>query len=160
MRLGAIAQLRAEFGLPVGLSDHSPGIWTALGAVALGACVLEKHFTVTRSWPGPDVPLSIEPSELGDLVRGSQAIWEARGGSKDILPEEQPVIDFAYACVVTIRAIRQGEAFSLENTWVKRPGTGEIHATELSGVLGRVAARDLPAGVQITRGDLLTSAVQ
>lgn len=154
MRLGAITQLRKEFGLPVGLSDHSPGIYTALGAVALTACALEKHFTVSRSWPGPDVPLSIEPNELAELIKGSRAIWEARGGFKTVLPEEQPVIDFAYASVVSIKPLRKGEAFSLENTWVKRPGNGPLHARELERVLGRRAARDLPAGVQIAPGDL------
>ena len=154
MRLGAIAQLRDEFGLAVGLSDHSPGIYTALGAVALGACALEKHFTVSRSWPGPDVPLSIEPAELAELIKGSRAIWQARGGAKTVLADEQPVIDFAYASVVSIRPLRKGDAFSLENTWVKRPGNGPLLATDLDGVLGRSASRDIPAGVQIQPSDL------
>ena len=82
IRLGAIQQLKAEFGLPVGLSDHSIGIYTCLGAVALGASVLEKHFTVSRDWPGPDVPLSIEPDELAELIKGSRAIFAAGGGAK------------------------------------------------------------------------------
>ena len=146
--------MRSEFGLAVGLSDHSPGIYTALGSVALGACALEKHFTVTRSWPGEDMPVSIEPSELADLIRGSRAIWEARGGAKTVLANEQPVIDFAYASVVSIRPLRKGEAFSLENTWVKRPGNGPLHANELERVLGRSAARDIPANVQIQPSDL------
>jgi N-acetylneuraminate synthase len=154
LRLGAIAQMRSEFGLAVGLSDHSPGIYTALGSVALGASVLEKHFTVTRSWPGEDMPVSIEPSELADLVKGSRAIWEARGGAKTVLANEQPVIDFAYASVVSIRPLRKGEAFSMENTWVKRPGNGPLHANELDRVLGRSAARDIPANVQIQPSDL------
>jgi N-acetylneuraminate synthase len=154
MRLGAIAQLRSEFGLAVGLSDHSPGIYTALGAVALGASALEKHFTVSRSWPGPDVPFSIKRKELKHLINGSRAIWEARGGAKTVLAEEQPIIDFAYASVVSIRPLRKGEAFSLDNTWVKRPGNGPLHANELERVLGRSAARDIPANVQIQPSDL------
>jgi len=125
VRLGAITELLEEFGLPVGLSDHSLGIYTCLGAVALGACVLEKHFTVTRSWPGPDVPISIEPHELAELVKGSRAVFVARGGSKTILDEEKPVIDFAYASVVSIRPIRKGEPLTTENVWVKRPGGGD-----------------------------------
>jgi N-acetylneuraminate synthase len=100
------------------------------------------------------VPLSIEPGELGELIEGSRAIWEARGGSKTVLPEEKPVIDFAYASVVTIKPIRAGEAFSLENTWVKRPGDGPIHARDLETVLGRAAAHDMAAGVQVARRDL------
>jgi N-acetylneuraminate synthase len=153
VRLGAIEQLRSTFGLPVGLSDHSLGIYTCLGAVALGAVALEKHFTVSRSWPGPDVPISIEPDELAELIKGSRAIFAARHGEKTILPSEQPVIDFAYASVVTIAPVRAGDKLSLDNVWVKRPGTGPILARELETVLGRVARRDLPADIQIGPDD-------
>jgi len=149
VRLHALEELQEAFGLPVGLSDHSVGIYTCLGAVALGAAALEKHFTVTRSWPGPDVPISIEPVELKELIKGSRAIWEARGGRKDIRPIEQPVIDFAYACVVAVRPIRKGERLSLDNVWVKRPGTGPIKACDLDKVLGRTAALNLPENTQI-----------
>jgi len=154
VRLGAISQLQETLGVPVGLSDHSIGIYTCLGSVALGACLLEKHFTITRNWPGPDTPISIEPSELGELVEGARAIWMARGGGKTVLPEEQPVIDFAYASVVTIKPVARGESFSLQNTWAKRPGTGLFHATQLEEVLGRKAARDIPEDVQLTLEDL------
>lgn len=153
VRLGAIQQLKDTFGLPVGLSDHSLGIYTCLGAVALGASVVEKHFTISRSWPGPDCPISIEPGELAELVKGAKAIWLARGSSKTILPTEQPVIDFAYASVVTIKEVKAGEVLSLDNVWVKRPGTGPIMAKDLDSVLGRVARRDLPADVQIASED-------
>lgn len=155
VRLGAVPELIAEFGLPVGLSDHSLGIYTCLGAVALGACALEKHFTITRSWPGPDVPISIEPAELAEMVKGSRAIWQARGGAKTILPEEQPVIDFAYATVVSIAPVKAGEEFAKANTWVKRPGVGPILAVDLDRVLGKRAARDIPADVHIGPGDIV-----
>lgn len=155
VRLGGIADLQRSFpDTPVGLSDHSLGIWTCLGAVALGACVLEKHFTISRSWPGPDTGISIEPQELADMITGSRAIWQARGGSKTILAEEQPVIDFAYATVVTIRPVRAGEAFSLDNLWVKRPGTGPILASHLDSLIGRKAVRDLPAEVHLDPADI------
>ncbi|MBI4677682.1 MAG: N-acetylneuraminate synthase family protein [Elusimicrobia bacterium] len=155
VRLGAITDLRRAFpGLPVGLSDHSEGIWTCLGAVALGACVLEKHFTVLRSWPGPDTGISIEPGELADLVRGSRAVWQARGGRKTILRDEQPVIDFAYATVVSIAAIRRGEAFSRSNVWVKRPGVGPIRAEHLGRVFGKRSTADIPADVHIRPRDV------
>lgn len=153
VRLGAITQLRNEFDLPVGLSDHSINIYTCLGAVALGACVLEKHFTVSRDWPGPDVPISIEPDELSELIKGSRAIFAARGGEKNILITEQPVIEFAYASVVTIKEVDVGETLSLENIWVKRPGNGPILAKELSTVLGKIAVRNLSEGIQISPHD-------
>jgi N-acetylneuraminate synthase len=155
VRLGAIVQLRQEFpGLLVGLSDHSLNIWTCLGAVALGACLLEKHFTISRNWAGPDTGISIEPQELHDLIVGSKAIWQARGGAKAILPEEQPVIDFAYASVVTILPLKAGEVFSHANLWVKRPGTGPMHATKFSAVIGKVASRDLPSDYQLRPEDI------
>jgi len=83
--LGAIPELIREFGLPVGLSDHSIGIYTSLGAVALGACALEKHFTISRSWPGPDTPISIEPDELEDLA----GACEGHGISRFVVPRER-----------------------------------------------------------------------
>lgn len=155
VRLGAVRQLAKEFpNLPVGLSDHSMNIWTCLGAVALGASILEKHFTISRSWPGPDTEISIEPTELADLILGSRSIWQARGGSKTILREEQPVIDFAYATVVTIEPIKAGDAFSKENVWVKRPGTGAILASRLEDILGKTATRDLPSDVHLSPPDI------
>jgi sialic acid synthase SpsE len=155
VRLGAISQLANTFpDLPIGLSDHSLNIWTCLGAVALGASILEKHFTVTRDWPGPDIGISIEPDELHDLIEGSSAIWSARGGAKTILADEQPVIDFAYASVVTISAVSKGDEFTLDNTWVKRPGTGKIAAADLPLVLGKKANRDIEPEQALKRDDV------
>src|SRR5258705_4800339 len=95
------------------LSDWSSDVCSSdLAAVALGASILEKHFTSDTTWPGPDVPISIDPNELKDLVEGSRAIHQALGGSKTILPEEKPTIDFAYACVVTLREIGADELLS------------------------------------------------
>ena len=156
VRLGAIKQLIDTFpNLPVGLSDHSLNIYTCLGGVALGACILEKHFTVTREWPGPDVPISIEPDELKHLIEGSHAVWQANNGEKTILPEEQPVIDFAYASVVTIHKVKAGEVLSLNNVWVKRPGTGEILAGEFELCLGKTFTKDLDEGVMVNRTDII-----
>jgi N-acetylneuraminate synthase len=155
VRLGALRDLQETFpGLPVGLSDHSANIWTCLGAVALGASVLEKHFTISRQWPGPDTGISIEPDELSDLVEGARAIWLARGGAKTRLVEEQPVIDFAYATVVSIAPIKAGDVLSLENIWVKRPGTGRILADRFEQVIGLRALRDIPADVHVSPDDI------
>ena len=151
MRLGAITHLKDEFpDLEIGLSDHSLGISVALGSVAVGANIVEKHFTKSRQWPGPDNPFSIEPNELKNLVDWSKEIWKARGGKKDILADEKPVIDFAYACVVAIKDINKGEALSLDNIWVKRPGTGEIFAKDFEDVLGKVATIDISENTQLS----------
>ena len=151
MRLGAITHLKDEFpDLEIGLSDHSLGISVALGSVAVGANIVEKHFTKSRQWPGPDNPFSIEPNELKNLVDWSKEIWKARGGKKDILDDEKPVIDFAYACVVAIKDINKGEALSLDNIWVKRPGTGEIFAKDFEDVLGKIATVDISENTQLS----------
>ena len=151
MRLGAITHLKDEFpDLEIGLSDHSLGISVALGSVAVGANIVEKHFTKSRQWPGPDNPFSIEPNELKNLVDWSKEIWKARGGKKDILDDEKPVIDFAYACVVAIKDINKGEALSLDNIWVKRPGTGEIFAKDFEDVLGKIATVNISENTQLS----------
>ncbi len=155
VRLPAMVQLREKFQLPVGLSDHSLGIYTCLAAVALGAVALEKHFTIDRRWPGPDNPISIEPVELKELIKGSRAIAEAMIGHKEIQPEERPVIDFAYASVVTISPIRKNEIFTTDNLWVKRPGTGDFLADDFCQILGKKASRHLTAECQLKKADVI-----
>lgn len=155
VRLGGLGELAKAFPQAVvGLSDHSLGNYTCFAAVALGARILEKHFTSDKTWPGPDVPISIDPRELKELVEGSRAIFQAMGGGKDILPEEQPTIDFAYACVVAIREIAAGEALSRENIWVKRPGTGQIKAVDFEKLLGKTARRTIPKNAQLKWDDV------
>ena len=141
VRLGGIEDLRKNFpGVVIGLSDHSIGNYTSFAAVALGAAITEKHFTSSKKWPGPDIAISIDPKELEDLVKGTDAIHKALGGKKGILKEEKPTIDFAYACVVSIKEIKKGDKFSKNNIWVKRPGTGEIKAINFKKVLGKLAS--------------------
>lgn len=155
VRLGALAELHDAFPDAVlGLSDHTLSNHVALGAVALGASILERHFTSNTTWPGPDIEISMDPDDLADLVRGSRWIHEALGGSKTVLPEEQPTIDFAYASVVSLRPIIAGELLDKSNIWVKRPGTGSISASDLQRVLGGFAARDLPVDHQLDWSDV------
>lgn len=155
VRLGGIEDLATRFPEAIiGLSDHSLGNYTCFAAVALGARILEKHFTSDKTWPGPDVPISIDPNELRELIQGTQAIFAALGGSKTILPEEQPTIDFAYACVVSTRNIKAGEVLSSENIWVKRPGTGEIKAIDYEKLFGRTVQSDVPINRQLKWSDL------
>jgi len=138
----------------IGLSDHSLGNYTCFAAIPLGARILEKHYTSDKTWPGPDVPISIDPLELRDLIQGSHAIFEALGGSKEILPEEQPTIDFAYACVVSTREIKRGERLTGKNIWVKRPGTGEIKAVDYERLLGKIAQNDIAENTQLKWEDV------
>jgi sialic acid synthase SpsE len=155
VRLGALAQLREEFpDAVIGLSDHTLSNHVALAAVALGASILERHFTSDPTWPGPDIEISMTPDELADLVRGSRWVHQALGGEKGVLAEEQPTIDFAYASVVTVGPVRAGTTFDRTNLWVKRPGTGPILAVDYEGLVGRRARRDLPADHQVDWDDV------
>ncbi len=155
LSLGAIEELQKTFpDAVIGLSDHSMGIYSCLGSVALGASILEKHFTSNKTWPGPDISLSISPRELKELIIGSRAVYQSLGGKKTILKAEKPTIDFAYASVVTTQFIKKGDIFTKNNLWVKRPGTGEIKAINYKNVLGRKAKRDIPADAQIRQKDV------
>jgi N-acetylneuraminate synthase len=150
VRLGALAELREAFpDVTIGLSDHSTGIYTALAGITLGAMVVEKHYTLNREWPGPDNCISILPHELHELIEGVQAVYQALGGTKNILDGERRTAEFAYACVVSTNSIIKGEKLHSGNVWVKRPGTGEIHAKDFGAVIGKTALEDIPADTQI-----------
>ena len=155
VNLNAMLELKARFPKAhIGLSDHSIGNYASFAAVALGAEVIEKHFTHDKTWPGPDNSMSIEPAELADLIRGVNAISQAFGTGKRVLREEQPTIDFAYACVVAIEDIAEGDVFTRKNVWVKRPGTGEIQAAAFSSILGCHATTDIYADHQLKWSDV------
>ena len=150
VKLGCINQMIDEFpNSIIGLSDHSMGNYTCFAAIALGARILEKHFTSNKNWPGPDVSISIDPFELKDLVDGSKAIFNSLGGKKEVLSEEKPTIDFAYACVVSIEDINEGQIFTKDNLWVKRPGNGEIKAKHYKKIIGKKAKVSIPKNTQI-----------
>jgi N-acetylneuraminate synthase len=155
VRLGALTEMRQAFPeLVIGLSDHTIDNYACLGAVALGARILERHFTADKNWPGPDVPISMTPADLGELIKGSRAIFESCGGGKNVLNEEAPTIKFAFASVVTTAAVQKGEILTPENIWVKRPGTGEIPADMYDRVLGRCVTRNFQANEQLRWSDL------
>jgi len=153
--LGALSVLAKHYpDAVIGLSDHSVGNYTCFAAVALGASILEKHFTSDKTWTGPDIPISIDPYELKDLVQGTLAIYKAMGGTKKILLDEEPTINFAYACVVSIRDIIQGDELTNDNIWVKRPGTGEIKAAHFKELLCKIARTDIPKDTQLKWSDI------
>ncbi|MGB3921687.1 MAG: N-acetylneuraminate synthase family protein [Minisyncoccia bacterium] len=156
VNFGGLLEMKKVFPNTVlGFSNHSLGPWAALGAVALGASILERHFVSDKSWRGNDVEVSMDPKELKVMLDGSRAIWESRGGRKGPVKGEKPTIDFAFASVVTIAPIKKGEKFSMKNLWAKRPGTGELHAREFKKVLGKRARRDLKRDAQLRRGDVV-----
>ena len=144
VRYGAMQELQNSFPKTViGLSDHTTSNLACFGAVALGASILERHFTDRMDRPGPDIINSMDPIALKELIIGSNEIAKMRGGKKEAAIEEQVTIDFAFATVVTIKPIKKGEKFSKENIWVKRPGVGEIKAEHFNDILGKTASKDL-----------------
>ena len=144
VRLGAMQELQKEFkNAVIGLSDHTTSNLACLGAVALGASILERHFTDSMSRVGPDIVNSMDPHNLKELIYQSRELHTMLGGKKEALAEEKVTIDFAFATVVTIKPIKKGELFTEENIWVKRPGTGEIKAEYFAGILGKTALCDI-----------------
>jgi N-acetylneuraminate synthase len=155
VRLGAMQLLQEAFpDAVIGLSDHTVSNHTCLGAVALGASILERHFTDRMDRPGPDIVCSMNPSALSDLIRGSQVVWAARGGEKTAIAAEAATISFAFASVVAIRDIQAGELLSEHNIWVKRPGGGAFSAAEYDSLLGRRARVAIRAGYQLKEADV------
>ncbi len=144
VRLGAMQELQREFPKAIiGLSDHTMNNNACLAAVALGASILERHFTDRKDRKGPDIICSMTPEELSDLIKSSEEIRSMRGGKKEAAQEEQVTIDFAFSTVVTIKPIQEGELFEQGNIWVKRPGTGEIRAEHYQDVLAKRAKRNI-----------------
>lgn len=155
VRLGAMEELELSFkDAVIGLSDHTTSNFACLAAAALGASILERHFTDRMDRPGPDIINSMDPIALVELIYGSREIFKMRGGTKGAVAEEQATINFAFATVVTTKNVKKGEIFNEENIWVKRPGTGEIQAGEYKSLLGLKAVRDLSAGVHLCRSDV------
>jgi N-acetylneuraminate synthase len=144
VRLGAMSELQKNFpNALVGLSDHTLTNHACFGAVALGASILERHFTDSMNREGPDIVCSMDPFAAKELLEGIDILFQQRGGKKGAVEEEQPTIDFAFSTVVSIKSIKRGEVLSEENIWVKRPGTGEILAEHFDEILGKRASIDI-----------------
>jgi N-acetylneuraminate synthase len=150
VRLGAMTQLHEAFPDKVfGLSDHTLNNNACMGAVALGASILERHFTDTMQRTGPDIVCSMDEQACQELIVSSKEIWQMRGGSKQPAQEEQVTIDFAFATVCSIAPIKKGALLSKGNIWVKRPGTGKILAEHFNDLLGKSATRDIDSDEQL-----------
>ena len=156
VRLGAMTQLKEAFpDAVIGLSDHTISNYPCLGSVALGASILERHFTDRMDRPGPDIVCSMDPVALKELIDGSKIIFAARGGEKGPVEAEAPTIAFAFASVVAIRDIAPGQKLSEENIWVKRPGGGDFTVLDYETLLGKIAKAPIPRGLQIKKSDVL-----
>lgn len=156
VRLGAIRRLKEAFpDAVVGLSDHTVSNYTCLGAVALGASILERHFTDSMDRPGPDIVCSMDSISLASLIDGARVIFAARGGEKLPVMAEDPCIAFAFASVVAIQDIEPGQVLDECNIWVKRPGGGDFTASDYDALIGKVAKVSIRRDFQIKKTDIL-----
>lgn len=154
VNLLAMRTIHAAVGVPVGYSDHTAGVSIATAAVAMGAIVIEKHFTLDKSMPGPDHRASLEPAELAMMIRQIRDVEQALGSSEKVpTASELPVRALVRRSVTTLRPIAKGEALDRNNVGLLRPGTG-IAPKELGQALGKTAGRDIDAGVTLTWADL------
>lgn len=155
VRLGAMVELAKAFPRAiVGLSDHTTDNFACLGAIALGASIVERHFTDSMDRHGPDIVCSMDTKKCRELIEASRILHLEIGGTKGPVKEEQVTMDFAFATVVTIASIQAGEPFTKNNIWVKRPGTGAIPAEHFEDVLGKKAFRNLPIDTHLKMDDI------
>lgn len=142
VNLNAMLTLKQCFGVRVGYSDHTKGIEVPIAAVAMGAEIIEKHFTLDKTLPGPDHVASLEPNELKSMVEAIRNIEQALGnGVKKVSSSEQKNISIARKSIIAARPIKVGERFCEENLTVKRPGNG-ISPMKWDEVIGKIAKRD------------------
>lgn len=146
VHLRAMTTIAKETGLPIGYSDHTLGLAVSTAAVALGATVIEKHFTLDRELAGPDHNASLEPDELAALIKQIRDVESALGSyRKQPTPSELPVRNLVRRSVTTIKFVAAGEVIRRDSIALLRPGVG-IQPADVERVIGRIAARDVPAG--------------
>jgi N,N'-diacetyllegionaminate synthase len=154
VNLKAMDTMKEAFGLPVGYSDHTKGIEIPIAAVARGACVIEKHFTLDRNMEGPDHKASLEPQELAEMVRTIRNVEQAIGdGVKKVSASELKNQDIARKSIIAAKAIKAGETFSEENITTKRPGSG-IDPMRWFDLLGKTAKHDYEEDYLIEKDEL------
>ena len=153
--LRGVSDLRAAFpNAVVGFSDHSIGPEMALASVALGACILERHYTDTRYRKGPDIINSMDPSELRHLIDRAREIWIAANNPKQRSAPEEDVYRFARASVVADRNLPEGHVITEADIWARRPGSGEIAGYDFDRVVGKRLTRAVTRNTQLKWGDL------
>jgi N-acetylneuraminate synthase/N,N'-diacetyllegionaminate synthase len=150
---GLLQRMKAEFNVPVGFSDHSTGVEAAAIAMARGADLVEKHFTIDRRLPGGDQDVSIEPEELKQLVKYANLCQETKGNKKEVRDDEAAIAKWARHSVVTASHISAGETISPDQLTTKRPGTG-IPAAELENTVGQTADRNVAKNTTLQYSDL------
>ena len=140
-------------GIPIGLSDHTVNNLSSYAAIALGACIIERHYTDHMDRNGPDIICSMDENSCKELIANSITIKSMLGGIKEPAKEEKVTINFAFSTVVSIKDIKPGDTLTYENIWVKRPGTGQIKAEDFNNVLGKTAKKNIKTGEHLNWND-------
>jgi len=155
VRLGGVSELKKISKEYVGLSDHTTNNLASLGAIALGATLIERHFTDSKEREGPDIKNSMTPNDLKELKKDSLLMFQMRGGSKKYeIPEEDPIRDFAFATIVAKNDLKKGDIISKDNSCPKRPGIGEIPAYDHDSILGKEVKNTIIKDSHISFKDL------
>ena len=155
VRLEAMILLKKKFPRAViGLSDHTESIYTSLAAVALGASLIEKHFTDNKKSKGPDMSASLDPKELKEIIDGSHIIFKSIKGKKKAVKEEKKTIAFAFASIAATKDIEKGDVLTQKNIFPIRPNTGFYKIKDYKKILGKKAKRKIVKGYQIKKRDI------
>jgi pseudaminic acid synthase len=149
MNLRTIPELVRRFNVPVGLSDHTMGVAVPVAAVALGACIIEKHLTLSRSDPGPDSAFSLEPQEFKTMVDAVRVTEKALGEIRFGVSAKESNVQIFRRSLFVVEDVKRGEAFTKQNVRSIRPGHG-LHTRHLAEVLGQSAARDIELGTPLS----------
>ena len=154
VRLGAIQELIDAFpDAEIGLSDHSLSNYPCIASVALGASILERHYTDSRSRTGPDINCSMDERDLVQMLEATRIVHQARGGTKMPIEGEDPTIAFAFASVVAMRDLDEGHVIQPDDLWVMRPGGGDYGPTDLNSLIGRRLSRNISYRHQVRKRD-------
>ncbi len=155
VRLGGILELKNKYkNTIVGISDHTIGNLACFSGVALGADIVERHFTDDMKRKGPDIICSMDPSSCKELAVGVKRIAQMRGGKKGLVDCEKKVAGFAFGSVVSSKKIEKGEKLTKNNIWVRRPGNGFYKAKDYESLIGKTALKDIKINSQLKKDDI------
>ena len=155
VRLDCLSEINKAYPDAIlGLSDHTSSIYACLGAVSLGARILEKHFVDRKSIAGPDISASMDGYELKTLIAASNEIHLAKGDYKGPVKEEKSTINFAFASLVSTKDIKKGDTITKKNIFPKRPGIGDFDAKSFYKILGKKAKNFIRCNTLIKKKDI------
>lgn len=154
INLGVLKEMQERYpDVVIGHSDHTPDLYTCYAAVAYGARIIEKHVIIDKTMPGPDQSVSIDFTQLHDLVDGCRKIYKSMGNEKKVRPREEKIREWAFRSIVSTCEIKKGSVITQDMIWSKRPGTG-IPSWKMDNIIGMSAVRDIPSNVLISMDDL------